>query len=107
MRPGLYIVVRTDLPVGLQASQAAHAARQFQHEYPKIEARWFLESNVLVLVGVKSLDELNSFREQAELVGVRAALFHDEELSPSFTALALEPGADSRRLCKGLPLLFS
>jgi len=54
MQPAkVYLVTRTDLPVGQRAVQAAHALREFNHLYPLEDAIWYRESNTLALLEVR------------------------------------------------------
>lgn len=96
----LYIAVRADLPPGLQAAQAAHAAFQFFHEHPVIAGRWFVTSNYLIIVAVP--DEL-ALIDLAARAGV-ISVVREPDVGDQITALALAPTDATRRLCSSLPL---
>lgn len=96
----LYIVVRADLPTGLQAAQAAHAAFQFFHEHPVIVGRWFVLSNYLVIVEVP--DEAALF--ELTLKAGTISIVREPDVDNEITALALAPTPAARKLCGSLPL---
>jgi peptidyl-tRNA hydrolase len=96
----LYVVVRDDLPVGLQAAQAAHALREFQEHHPEIERAWYANSKTLVLL--KSTD-IWSLAREANLAKVPIALNFEPDLQGALTAVAL--GTQAKKLVRALPLL--
>lgn len=89
-----YIVVRADLPPGLQMAQACHAAVAFT------AAHGVLTENLVVL---HAPDE-RALRALSEGCGsaIRAAAFHEPDLGGELTALAMDDGG--RRLLSSLPL---
>lgn len=101
----LYIVVRADLPVGLQASQAVHAGQEFARRFPRLARAWQAASNTVVLVTVPDRASVERVLEHAARDGVPAAAFHDADLDPPLTAVALGPHTNARRLCRGFHLL--
>ncbi len=101
----LYVVVRADLPVGLQASQAVHAAQEFVLTQPRVARAWRAASNTVVLVTVPDVAGLERVRSAAADARVPVAAFEDIDLAPTLTALALGPAPGARALCRGLPLL--
>jgi hypothetical protein len=96
--------VRSDLRPGQQATQVCHALRQFVEDHPAIEREWHRESNHLALLAVEDEPTLVRLLDRARQHGVRSAAFREPDLDHALTAIALEPGAESRRLCRGLPL---
>lgn len=105
----LYVVVRADLPPGLQAAQALHAEREFAAEHPEIEARWHRESNTVVILAVPDEDELFDLLLSLEKSGVVVSEFREPDLdllhNLSLTAICVEPAAGP--LLRHLPLAFS
>ncbi len=71
----LYIIVRADLPAGLQISQSVHAARQFAACHPETERRWFTESNNVVILSVPDEAALDALRARAETEGIEHTAF--------------------------------
>ena len=90
------MVVRSDLPPGLQAAQAVHAAIGFAQKHPA------LIPETVILVGVP--DELGLAWLLAEAHTFAHFAVREPDLENSLTALALEPAAG--RFCKHLPLLL-
>lgn len=90
----LYVVVRHDLPLGLQMAQACHAAREFtlQHEED-------VGDNLVVLHA--SPGELCCLVASAEGLCTVTA-FHEPDLGGELTAAAFGLGA--RALLSSLPL---
>lgn len=100
----LYIAVRADLPAGLQAAQAAHAAFQFFHEYPVIAGRWFVTSNYLIIVSVPDENALAALAVHASILTTLTATVREPDINDEITAVALAPTPAARRLCSQLPL---
>lgn len=101
----LYIVVRDDLPIGLQAAQATHAAFQFSHEHPSLVQPWFRESQYLIIVTVPDEIALIGRASHARAEGIAVSTWHEPDLGGAATAVAMQPGEVARRLCANLPLL--
>lgn len=102
----LYLVVRGDLPPGLQAAQAAHAAQEFVFAHPERAKAWRVSSNTVVLVKVANECALLELGERAQDWGLCTVSFLDPDLTPALTAMALGPGPNVGRLCRKLPLVF-
>jgi hypothetical protein len=100
-------VVRANLSPGQQATQACHALRQFAEEHPAIDREWHRESNHLALLTVDDEEALTCLLERARRSGIRHVVFREPDIGDALTAIALEPGAGSRRLCRGLRLALS
>lgn len=98
----LFVVVRSDLPAGLQIPQAGHAMRLFAAEHPVEEARWYRESNNLVVLSVPSKEELVRLAYELTTRGISVSLFREPDCGDEPTALAAAPGA--RRWLSTLPL---
>lgn len=103
----LYIVTRRDLPPGPQAVQSCHAALQFAMEHPEMTARWFGDSNYLALLSVPNEEALQRLLAKAKKRGLRYSIFQEPDLGNAVTAIALEPGDLSRRVCSNLPLTLA
>jgi len=100
----LTVITRADLHPGQQAVQAMHAHRAFVAEHPEVELDWFEKSNTLALLSVPDEEALSHFLRRASDRGIRTAIFREPDIGDRLTAIALEPGAEVRRLCRGLPL---
>ncbi len=86
------------------ATQGAHALVQFVMEYPEISQKWFETSNYLALLEVANEQELLELIQQAEDRKLRYSIFFEPDLKYEITALALEPGPSSKKLCSKLKL---
>lgn len=87
MKQGLYVVVRADLPVGLQMAQLGHAAYQFGRERPDLD----VGENIYVL-------SVPNERELLQLVQAAVGLcpmtiFHEPDIGNQLTAAAFGGGA--------------
>lgn len=100
----LYIAVRADLPSGLQAAQAVHAAFQFFHWHPVTVGRWLLSSNYLIIVQVPDENELLDLLLRARALDIKTARVNEPDLDDELTAIAMAPVEAARRLCSSLPL---
>jgi hypothetical protein len=69
-----------------------------------MEALWFEASNYLALLSVPTEGHLIKLYEKASSIGIRCSLFREPDIDNEVTAIVLEPGKVSRRLCSGLPL---
>lgn len=88
----LYIIVDERLRSGAKMAQACHAMRAFADQHPEIEKAWFDNSNNIVILQVKDLNELADFLDSA---GYAIARFHEPDFNDQLTAIAVEP--DARR----------
>jgi peptidyl-tRNA hydrolase len=100
----LYIVTRRDLSPGYQAVQSIHAAQQFALQFPTLNSEWQERSNFLGLLSVKDEVELRQLARKAEQQSLAVAVFCEPDIDWEITAIAIEAGSKSRRLCKTLPL---
>lgn len=100
----LYIVVRQDLPHGLQAAQAVHAAFEFSDEHPEWTEQWMSISNYLVILSVPDEPTLDALRATAVLKGMDITVVREPDLDMQVTAVAFEPSDKSRRMLGSLSL---
>lgn len=78
--------------------------RQFSHEYPDIDRCWFDSSNYIGLLSVSDEDEMHKLIEKATMKDIKLSIFREPDLDNRITAIALEPGIKSRKLCSCLKL---
>lgn len=101
----LRVVTRRDLPVGTQATQACHAAIDFQHEHP-VEAReWQKQSNYLAFLTVADEQALIKLISKAILLGIKHTVFREPDIGNQITAVAFEPTDAAKKLTSSCPLL--
>ena len=96
--------MRADLPPGLQAAQAVHAAVEFAVSDPSTATRWHRESNFLVIVSVPDEGALTELLLRGVEAGVQVHSVREPDIGDELTAVAFEPGAGARKLCAELPL---
>ncbi len=101
----LRVVTRRDLTPEQQAVQAAHAAIDYQHQFPTEAKEWQTKSNYLALLTVSNEEALEHLTTKATIKGINFTIFREPDLDNSVTAVAFEPSEDSRRLLASLPLL--
>jgi len=100
------VITRRDLPAGVAATQAAHAALSLSISHPAATAAWDDVEGTLVLLTTKdelSLDLLFDALGQTSSLHVP---FHEPDLGFSLTAVAILPDAQAKRLLRPLPLLL-
>jgi hypothetical protein len=81
-----------------------HAWREFVEEYPIEEQGWYECSNYVALLSVPTEQELLQIADNAQRKGLRLSVFREPDLNNQVTAIVLEPGNKSRRLCGRLRL---
>lgn len=101
----LYIVTRADLPAGLQAAQAAHAAFEFSLRHPDVMRRWHEDSSYLILLSTPNEDTLLDLANLPHFADVPYALVVEPDLGNEHTSLAVAPNANNGRWFSTLPLL--
>lgn len=104
MAEKLVLVTRSDLRPGQQAVQAAHAMRQFAAEHPELDQAWFERSNTLALLTVPNEEALRRLADLADDRDLKLAAFREPDLGDALTAIALQPGPRTQKLCRNLPL---
>jgi hypothetical protein len=95
MKRGLYVVVRADLPIGLQMAQLGHAAYQFGREHPED-----IGENIYVLNAPSEAHLLGLVQAAVGLCPI--TIFHEPDIGNQLTAAAFG-GKASQLLCH-LPL---
>ena len=84
--------------------QACHALQQFCFEHHEIGREHLERSNYLALLSVENEEKLFEFIKMVSSRGIRHSEFREPDLDGALTAVALEPGKESRRLCSNFPL---
>lgn len=98
------MIGREDLGSGYMSVQAMHAAIQFQHDYPEHAAAWYKQSNYLGFLSVSNEDELTRIIHKASALGIKFSVFREPDIDDRITAIALEPGTLSKKLCSNIKL---
>jgi len=89
----------------MQAVQGAHALREFAEKHPNIDREWYAKSNYLAFLAVDNKEKLLNLIEKAIARKINIAIFREPDLDDQITAIVLEPGLDSRRLCSHIKLM--
>jgi peptidyl-tRNA hydrolase len=97
-------VVRKDLPPGLQLSQSCHAALHFMREHRDITEEWMSISDYIVILNIENEKELMQLVDKAKEHDIKVSIFREPDVDDQITAIALEPGIKSKKLCSNLPL---
>ena len=100
----LYIITRKDLSPGYQAVQAVHSAIQFAFENPDKTKNWYYNSNYIGLLSVDKESDLISIVEKAKEQDIAFSIFREPDLDNEITAVALEAGSKTKKLCSRFPL---
>lgn len=87
-------------------AQAIHAAIQFTQDYPDEARDWYKSSNYLVVINTPNEDTLRDLWDRSRQKRIESSLVSEPDLNGQLTAMALEPGEKSRKLCACLPLAF-
>ena len=98
------VITRRDLSIAVQAVQAAHAAIDFQHEYPQVSTEWHKHSNYLAILTTKDEQSLTDLIVKASLRGIKYTVFREPDINNEITAVALEASNEAKKLCSNLPL---
>jgi len=78
--------------------------REFVSSHPDIDQDWYNNSNYLALLSVENENEIHWFIDRANAQGIKYATFKEPDLDNQVTAMVLEPGKHSKKLCAKLPL---
>lgn len=89
---------------GYQGVQSIHAAMQFAFEHPETNREWFHKSNYLGFLSVANEKELERLIERARAHEIKFSIFREPDVGDQITAIALEPGVKSKKLCSNLRL---
>lgn len=103
--PKLYVVVRDDLPPGLQLAQATHAALQLSLDHHSAVADW--NNHTLIILSVPRERDLLSLLHDAWTGNLVHAYFVEPDLDDEFTAVAFAPCVEADRLVAQLPLALA
>lgn len=101
----LFILVRADLPTGLQLAQAIHAAVQWVMEDPDMSSLWHKNSNNVVVKHVVDEAALLELAAEGERRGFVVEAFKEPDLADATTAVAIV-GSGANAMLRELPLAF-
>lgn len=81
-----------------------HALQEFAIQHAQINKLWHKESNYLAFLAAKDEADLFNLAEEATKKGINFSLFREPDIDNQLTAIALEPGIKSKKLCRDLKL---
>jgi peptidyl-tRNA hydrolase len=96
----LYLIVRADLPPGLQAAQLVHAATVLCLEQTAAAMAWHRGVQNVVCLAAPNESELAQHARETAATGRQVATFHEPDLDGQLTAIAVL----GEGLFPGLPL---
>lgn len=97
-------MVRKDLKPGVKLAQSVHAAFAFSQAHPEITGLWMKESNYICILEIEGEEKLFNLINDALRDGIASTMFREPDLDNSLTAIAIEPGPKSKKLCSNLKL---
>lgn len=81
-----------------------HAAIQFGFEHPDINKNWFYNSNYIGLLSVDKESDLIEIIKKAQEQKIAFSVFREPDVDNEITAIALEPGSRTKKLCSRISL---
>jgi hypothetical protein len=73
-------------------------------QHPEINKNWYEESNYLCFLCVANEQELINLSENAATLGIKFSQFREPDIENQVTAIAIQPGIHSKKLCSKLKL---
>lgn len=89
---------------GAQLAQSCHVCFAFAQEHSNLTHHWMTNSNYICIVNVDSQKELIDLMRRAEEKNIKFSFFREPDIDDEITAIALEPGNNSRKLTSRLNL---
>jgi hypothetical protein len=98
------VIVRADLSPGYQLVQSNHALVDFLIRFPHEASEWHKSSNYIA--ALQTRDENHLMRVAADLMKkrVKHVVVREPDIGDQITAIAVEPGEITRKVCSRLPL---
>lgn len=100
----LYVVVRRDLPPGLQAAQAGHAIAELCIRHPQAAFRWNRGGNYLIVLAANNERDLIDWYLTAKSYDMTRELWREPDLQLDATAFAAFPEPEDNEVFARLPL---
>lgn len=96
------MLVRSDLPAGLQLAQACHGAAEWAMAHPELAREWYTHSNYIVVLAVPDEDPLLEWADRVFRDEHPYLLVYEPDIE-QHTALVISPGPYWQQL-SSLPL---
>ena len=85
-------------------AQSCHVVFSFSQEHPNETKTWMNNSNYIAVLNSPDEDDLLLLIERAQLKGIKCSIFMEPDIGDQITAVALEPGSKSKKLCSNYKL---
>lgn len=85
-------------------AQAVHAAFTFSEDHPYLTREWLTISNYICILEADGEEELNKLLERASQEEIISSAFREPDYDNSLTAVAIQPGSKSKKLCSNYRL---
>lgn len=97
----LYVVVRADLPNGVQFAQGTHAALAFALQFPELLREWAAASENLIVLACPDENALGHLMRKAAERNIRQTAYHEPAFQNALTACAFT--GEVTKLVSSLP----
>lgn len=74
------------------------------NDFPKIDSVWYNVSNYLCLLSVRNENDLMFLIQDLKDKNIKFSVFREPDIGDQVTAIAIEPGTKSKRICSKLSL---
>lgn len=85
-------------------AQSCHALMSFREEHPEIAKAWHSISNYICILEIENEFKLNQFIEKCLNLNINFSIFKEPDLDNQITAITIQPGIKSKKLCSNLKL---
>ena len=89
---------------GAKLAQSCHCAFTFAIEHFEITKNWINISNYITILEINDEYNLNIFLSKIKERNIIYSVFREPNMNNEITAIALEPGEKSKKLCRSLKL---
>lgn len=102
----LYILTRTDLSNGQKAVQSIHSAITFIFKFPLLAFKWWISSNIVVLLGIENENQLITTFNQLKQLKLPIVEFREPDMQNQLTSISTILPTSQGNIFKDLPLLL-
>lgn len=88
-------------------AQSCHAATTFFNEYKEVANAWIFHSNYIAILECEDENALIKLADKADKKDIKFSVFFEPDMDNEITAIALEPGTISKKLCSNFRLALS
>jgi hypothetical protein len=88
-------------------AQATHSAIEFVFSHTETAKIWHETSDYIVILNIDNEEKLKELIDTATTKGIKHSFYREPDFNNQITSVALEPGNDTKKLCRGLKLALS